>query len=511
MRRFAWLLAVLFLSLPGRASGLRGAVRETVPEHVPERVQTPDSLQLAVLDEKLDAFFLALENESVAAKNEEADFLIGSCTTQEIRDHVAVRIYYHYMRSKRMGDEGVAVHLTDRWFATGEAHFVDEIDLMNARIFAEFNRASLLEEKAPALNVRTPDGGTADIPACSAGRISVLYIYDTQCAKCRLETMQLRAAFREKDVPVDFIAFYAGDDGEDWEQYREGQLAFAAPSVRMIHVWDPELDSDFQRKYGVLQTPRMFLLDRDGVIIGRGLDTPGLMRLLEGLFPRIEYGSEASERLFDEIFGALGPAVSEEDVQAVGERIEAMTLARGDTLLYKQMAGDLLLYLSGRRGEGIRNGAAWVTDRLILGRPALWTAREDSLQVLGLAGLMQDLLGRTPVGSRLPAVRVPGTLVTARRSRSVRRSLRRIGGSPSYVFFFTQGCEVCRAEKEAVSARLAAEPDARFFLIDFDRLSSERPALADRLLETFDLSVLPFLLRTDRKGRVLRKYISLQQ
>ena len=526
MRSLLPLLLLLLLPLSGRtaarqvtpdgaaipiasvrpASGGTAAPAVAVPG-----VQSPDSLQLAQLDRQLDAFFAALENEPVAVKNAEADFLIGSCTTDAVRNHVAIRIYDHYLQSRRMGDEGVAVYLADNWFSTGKVHFLNEIDAMNARIYAEFNRASLIGEPAPELRARTPDGGTADIPACSAGRVTVLYLYDTDCAKCKLETMLLRHAFAEKNFPVDFIAFYTGDDAGSWERYRAEQLVFEAPSLRMIHAWDQDFDTDFQRLYGVLQTPRMFLLDRQGVIIGRGLDTQALMQMLEALFPAIDYGSEASVRLYDEIFGALEPSVSVSDVRAVGERIAAMTAGQGDTLLYKQMTGDLLLYLSGRRGEGYKAGTVWVADSLVLACPQCWTTQEDSLQVLSLAGWTKELAALAPVGSRLPDLKVPGRLVTAKGGKSVRKSLRKVGGRPSYILFYTRGCELCRAERASVAALLRAEPKARVLEVDFDGLSETEPALAERLLQTFDLSALPFVIQTDRKGRILRKYLTLQR
>lgn len=487
MHRLLLIAALLLLSFSGRA-------------------QTPDSLQLAALDAKLEEFFASLQSEPVAVKNAEADYLIGSCTTDAVRDHVAIRIYDHYLNSSLMGDEGVAVHLTDTWFAPGKAHFTNEIDLMDARIFAEFNRSTLLGEKAPVLTASDPDGRPVRVP--SEGRITVLYLYETNCSKCRLESMLLRAAFAEEDFPADFIAFYTGDNATEWEEYRREELTFAAPSLRLVHAWDPSLETDFQRLYGVLQTPRMYVIDRDGTIVGRSLDTQGLLKLLRVLLPKVEYGSEASQKLFDTLFGELEPPVTEEDVRVIADHMVQMTLPERDTLLYKQLTGDMLMYLSGRRGEGFKAGMGYVVDSLVLGRPEVWTTQNDSLQVLSLAGLMKDLLDRTPVGSKLPRLRVPGMLYTARGVRSVRRSLRCLRG-PAVLFFYSAGCGNCEAEKAAIPAVVAG--GTKVFLVDMDALTASKPALAERLLETFDLSSLPFILQTDRKGRIVRKYISLQQ
>ena len=461
--------------------------------------QTPDSLRLAALDAKLEEFFAALEQEPVAVKNAEADYLIASCTTDAIRDHVAIRIYDHYLNSALMGDEGVAVHLTDTWFAPGRAQFTNEIDLMNARIYAEFNRASLLGEPAPVLQARDPQGRPVRVPG--EGRLSVLYLYDTDCAKCKLETLRLQEAFSAGSFPVDFYAFYTGRDAAAWEAYRPG-LDLAA--FRVVHVWDPDVDTDFQRQYGVLQTPRMFLIGADGAILGRGLDTPGLRTLLGEVCREPEYGS--MQDFYANLFSV--PDVTQAYVRTVAGRI--LALLPEEPSLYKQMTGDLLMYLSGQRGQAYKEGMGYVVDSLVLGQPSVWTTQADTLQVLSLAGWMKDLLGRAPVGSRLPRIRVPGVLVTAKDTRAVRRCLRGLRG-PAYVGFLTQGCQVCAGEKAAVPALLEAEPQAKVFWIDMDALMAEDPVRAGRLLDAFDLSSLPFILKTGRDGRVQGRYLSLQQ
>ena len=48
-------------------------------------------------------------------------------------------------------------------------------------------------------------------------------------------------------------------------------------------------------------------------------------------------------------------------------------------------------------------------------------------------------------------------------------------------------------------------------LIDMDEVWNTWPELAERLMQNFDLSALPFTVLTDDKGYVRRKYISLIQ
>ena len=75
--------------------------------------------------------------------------------------------------------------------------------------------------------------------------------------------------------------------------------------------------------------------------------------------------------------------------------------------------------------------------------------------------------------------------------------------------FVTEGCHVCAAENEA--ARLTAGPGSKdkVLIVNVDAILAENPSLAERMFGSFDLSTLPFIVQTDRKGRIQRRYISL--
>ena len=89
MRKFLALLAVCLLSI-----GLRA--------------QSYDELGA-----KLEEYFAALAGESAAVQNAECDFLIESSQDSLVRQYIALKIYDHYLQSKIMGDEAVAVHVAE--------------------------------------------------------------------------------------------------------------------------------------------------------------------------------------------------------------------------------------------------------------------------------------------------------------------------------------------------------------------------------------------------------------
>ena len=389
-----------------------------------------DSTRLAELDKRLETYFQILEPENVDVKSRECDLLIDSAKDSLLRQHIALKAYDHYLNSTLMGDEGVAVHLTDTWFAPGLVSMGGEEVLFNAKIFADFNRQSLLGKPAPSFAMESFEGDSVSFGGRSE-RYRVLLFYDTDCAKCKLELMRLRPLLDSRNWPVDLYAVYTGGDKESWGRWLSERMNINAPRTRIFNLWDPGIASDYQMKYGVLQTPRMFLIDKEGIIIGRGLDSDALERLLDIVLPGFvdyEYGSVASAALMDDLFASYDESSSDSlshrgsdssrmhpdrspspsrrptptRILSMAKVLETSTLSKADTVSFKHLEGNLLYWLTSRRDELSKEGTLPFINEYILSRPGIWNTQDDTLKVVGLARMMKDLLSRTPVGSKLP-------------------------------------------------------------------------------------------------------------
>ena len=467
------------------------------------RAQLPsplDSATTVALESRLEEYFAALEREAVQVKIGECDFMLESCTDSLVRQYVAVRIYDHFLGSNVMGDEAVAVHMVDDWFIPGKVSMYSDIDMLNARVYAEFHRSSLIGMEAPRLTLRALDGSAVTAPA--QGAASVLFFYDTSCAKCKLEMLRLREYLPQLDVPLEFFAVYTGVSEEQWKEFIDTRWDFDVPSVRVHHVWDPELESNFQMLYGVLQTPQMLLVGPDGIIAGRSLDTDALAQLLPSVLPQAyEYGSNTS--LFESLFDGGGTSAA--NILEMAEYIKEQALARSDSTMCRHMLGDMLYYLMDTPGEEVKLALRTFITMYVEGDPALWSDPSDIRRIVRPAEVCKDLLDRVPVGSRIPRLKVRGVLLKddgpVDLSDVRNRRLRSLRGNPSYILFHTPGCSTCDAELEAVRSVFEAEPGARVLLVNPEENGVE-------LLDAFDLSVLPFALKMDRKGTVLAKYIS---
>lgn len=474
------------------------------------RAQQLDSLKRASLDAKLEEYVAAIEPAGPDAQMEECDFLIESCADSLVRQYVALRLYDHYFSSKIMGAESVAIHILDKWFFTGEVRMPNDVDMLNARVYADFNRNSLLGAQAPRLDVRNMAGEGVTLYDAPSKRYSVLYFYDTGCARCKIETIKLRSLLEAEEYPVDLYAFYTGDNEDAWKEYVTERFVLDAEGVNVVHLWDPEMDSDFQRKYGVLQTPKMFLIRPDGKIAGRELDTDALGQILSSLFAEVNltYGGKEAMDLFSMMF--QGSPSSPEEVRGVSDMIAQATLEKGDTLMFRQLAGDLLYYLASETGRGAKEGLAYHVDKYILNDGGVWVTTDDTLKVVGYARIVDDLLSKAAPGTRIKRIKVPGVLLTRSGEKEKVKDLAKIGAKDNIIIFHTDGCNICKAEISAARALVKADRRTRVFLINIDQVLADDPSLAAKLFDSFDLSSLPYILFTDKKGIIQSRYETLQ-
>ena len=481
--------------------------------------QQLDSAKRVLLDGKLSEYVAAIERAGADVQKEECDFLIGSSTDSLVRQYVALRLYDHYMSSKVMGAEAVAIHIFDTWFLPGIVKMESDMDLMTARVYADFNRQSQIGMPAPELTMNTMEGEVVELfrqrhTVKDGQRHSVLFFYDTDCAKCKVESILLSHLLEDEDYPIDFYAIYTGDDFESWQKYVPERFDFHTSQMRVTHLWDPELDSDFQRKYGILQTPRMYLLGPDYVIKGRGLDTYALALMLNEIFahPDLTYGNPQMEPFFDNLavmkFAYADGQPSELGVKTAADYLADSQLHAGDTTMCRQLLGDFLYYLAPKTGQAMKEGTKYLIDEYILGRNDIWNSADDTLKVVGFAEILDDLLSKSVPGSRIADLKVPGEYLTKGKVQFKAKKLRKLKGELNIVIFHTNGCNICAAEIKAARANVSDKKNV--FLVNVDDIFASDPALASRLFDQFDLSTLPHILLTNKKGYILGRYISLQ-
>ena len=457
-----------------------------------------DSLRQARLGAKVDEYVDAIARYPLADQEAECDFLIRSCQDSLDRQFVAVRLYDRYLNSPLLGSENVAVHIVDEWFLSGKVEMYNEMDYINAFAFAEFNRSSLIGKPAPILRLanRRYYAHAVGSPRWE-GRYTVLYFYSPGCATCRLTTPLITETLARRRSDVDFYAINTDSDAEAWDSYLEKHPGFRDQA---IHLWDPNMSSDYQRLYGVTKTPQLFLIDPKGIIIGRRLDNDGLETLLSNELDLYE------GTLWDDAMELIGTVMATGGT--VGE-IHSMIRRRteGNLRTRKILTAAPLQYAMTRRGHDLRFGADTLARQEILGHPETWWTENDRLQVVSLAKMSVSLMDLAPVGKRIPNVKAYGTLLRGNQEKTGSFRLRRLCGRDHRLVFYSPTCSHCKELLASLDAFRATHPKTRILLVNMDEMTEQHPAEAEALLRALDLSTLPMIFKTGRCGRVLDKYL----
>ena len=422
----------------------------------------------------LREYLAAIESCDIPTKIEECDFILDSCDSASLAP-TALKVFCHFRDSKLMGDENVAVHVAEKWILPfcGEradsflkVEQSDSVSVRDIINYVDFNRESLLGMKAPLL----PEAG---LDSFSSEKPTVLWFFDTECAKCRLESVKIKDFFSRHD-DCTFVSFYIGEDSQTWKNFITEHFAGISGAV---HLMDAEEKSGFRRKYSVNGTPRMFLIDTDGLIAGRMLDTESLENLLE-----------------------------ERDRQK------------------KAAVSELFYQLVSLRGEDAKASLEYVIDKYILCENSVFNTAEDSLMVVGFAQIQKDLLSKARPGTKIVPLKVKGSLnggsakvyrldnlgsargrrKVARREGMSRKAWKKECGK-TVIVFHTKGCGQCKAELEA-----AQEKNLNVLDIDVDDIQAQYPSVFEAIIDSFDLTALPFLVETDKNGIILRRYITLK-
>ena len=177
----------------------------------------------------------------------------------------------------------------------------------------------------------------------------------------------------------------------------------------------------------------------------------------------------------------------------------------------RQFLGDLLYYLAPRTGQSYKEGTGYLIDTYILDREDIWKSQDDSLKVVGFAQMQSELLSKSIPGTKVSDLKLPGDLLRhGKKIKAGEFRLRNLRKDVNIVIFYTEGCHICDAEKSAARSLVAETKDVQVLMVNIDRILKDDPALADRLFDRFDLSSLPYILTTDRSGKIQSRYVTLQ-
>jgi len=388
--------------------------------------------------DSVTAYLDALSAECVDSIIVDIDRLVSASGDVKSRSLVAGIAFDYFSSSPVMGHENVAVHIADRYFLSKELEWSDAATYPMLFTYAETNRQSLIGRRAPSLEMERMDGGRFSLSECK-GRYKLLFFYDDRCVSCRKEVPLLASLLKQyHGAPLTVLAVYTQSSREDWESYVASTFGdIHNDAVSVVHLWDPEAESGYHIKYGVIKTPSMLLLDEQDIIIGRKLDCKALSQLL-GLKNDAIYDYR---RLLDNIFASAGTA----DSLFVSDVASAFHRKCGaDSSLFREVFYELYNYLAFSSDYRMQKAAVDLAHQYVLEMPERWSPH----YVASIKEAVQ-LFALNPLGAR-------ATDLVLRDRRGKERSLLTRGGKYTLVLFHLIQCDDCRRELDALRAAYPA-------------------------------------------------------
>lgn len=235
-------------------------------------------LRTPFLFEKINTYVSKLQVQVPDSLIKAIDFVLEKTKkASESYRYFAVHYLNEYANSKFVGMDAVYVHLAEKYYASGQAPWVDSTQLAKIVENAVSLKPILIGKTSPNIKMQLRDGSPVTLHEVKSPYI-VLYFWRYDCGHCKESTPDLKAFYEEyknKGVKIFAVCVKFNDEiGDCWKYIDENQLD------GWIHTVDPYLRSKFYSLYNVKTTPQIFILDKNKKIISKGIGAPQLKEVM---------------------------------------------------------------------------------------------------------------------------------------------------------------------------------------------------------------------------------------
>jgi len=195
-----------------------------------------------------------------------------------------IKFVNDYAAPKFVGLDKVFVHLAETYYATGKAPWIDEKQLAKILDEAQKTKPTLIGQQAPDFTVQRRDSSDLSLYGLD-NEHTILVFWAHDCGHCK-ESMPALAEFmkkhQDKDLGVLSVCTkIAKDEGLCWDFVDEKGLDNLTNASDMKGGL-----SRIHSLYNIKKTPKLFVLDRDKVIVTKGIGVEQLEQFFvsQGVF-----------------------------------------------------------------------------------------------------------------------------------------------------------------------------------------------------------------------------------
>ncbi|HVA97314.1 MAG TPA: TlpA disulfide reductase family protein, partial [Bacteroidia bacterium] len=208
-----------------------------------------------------------------------ADYLSEKArANKEMFKFVVNYITSTYETSNIMGMDAIFVHMVQKYYATGQAFWIDSTQLYRITERAKTLAPILIGKKAPELILSDTSGYIIPLDSVKA-KFTIVYFWDYDCGFCKKVTPKLLAWYQKaKSKNIKVYAVQTNDGIAPWKKYIDEN------KLNWINVSDKYHQSGLHQTYDVYSTPVIYLLDENKIIVAKRLDVQQLNDLLKNKY-----------------------------------------------------------------------------------------------------------------------------------------------------------------------------------------------------------------------------------
>lgn len=184
----------------------------------------------------------------------------------------------HYANSKVMGQDAIYVAMVENFYMTGDAYAWSD----SAQVKKIIERAislspTIVGRTAPELRIMDDQDKFISVSDIKE-EYTVLFFWDYDCGHCKKTVPKLvKIADAYKDNSVKFYTVETNGTRDIFKQ-KIKDMDLIRPNI--INTADPQRLTGFDKKYDILSTPRIFVLDKDKKILAKYLSAKQLDEIL---------------------------------------------------------------------------------------------------------------------------------------------------------------------------------------------------------------------------------------
>ncbi|GGH47292.1 hypothetical protein GCM10007423_47670 [Dyadobacter endophyticus] len=224
----------------------------------------PRVMNTPFLEPKMERYFKNLVVQTPDSIIKDADMIVKKVSVN--KDVKAWTVFYitnQYENPKTVGTEAVWVYMANKYYLSGEMGVSEDVKKRIAEKVATM-KDLLVNKTFPALALTDLAGKKVSVQAIDAN-YTVLFFFAPSCGHCK-EASPVLKAFYEKNKAngIKVMAISTEHNMEEWKSFVKTYHLDG-----LINGYDALNQIDFNRKFDVVTTPTIYILDKNKKIIAR--------------------------------------------------------------------------------------------------------------------------------------------------------------------------------------------------------------------------------------------------